>query len=313
MLLVPALAQLLEAEEPVAARLVVRREAARVGPHGVAGVAELDGDHPGRGVVEQLAVVADDQDRLVGLADPALEPDLAGHVEVVVGLVEQQHLVRAAEQELQDQPLLLAAGQGAQVAVLRPVVRHAQRGHRAHVPDDLDVVATGVGELRERLGVGHLRLLVVGLHQRQLAAVDLGRCLADPRRRDAEQQVGDGRVLAERGADDLPHHAEPAGAGHRAGVRHQVAGDDPQQRRLAGAVRADQRDLGALADPERHVVEQHSPVRQLVPDSGDVHMSHVEGLSAIGDPWRTGISRGAVRCSGSPTAGSGVRRPRPPP
>ena len=36
-LLVPAPAQLLEAGEPVAARLVVRREAARVRPHRVAG------------------------------------------------------------------------------------------------------------------------------------------------------------------------------------------------------------------------------------------------------------------------------------
>ena len=42
----------------------------------------------------------------------------------------------------------------------------------------------------------------------------------------------------------------------------QVAGDHPQQRGLAGAVRADQRDLRALADPERHVGEELPPVRQ---------------------------------------------------
>ena len=70
-LLVPAPAQLLEAREAVGARLVVRREATRVGPHGVAGGAELDRDHAGRGVGEQLAVVADEQDRLVRLAHAA--------------------------------------------------------------------------------------------------------------------------------------------------------------------------------------------------------------------------------------------------
>ena len=75
--------------------------------------AELDGDDPGGGVGEQLPVVGDEQDRLVRLADPLLEPDLAGHVEEVVGLVEQQHLVGAAQQVLQHQPLLLAAGEGA--------------------------------------------------------------------------------------------------------------------------------------------------------------------------------------------------------
>ena len=51
-------------------------------------------------------------------------------------------------------------------------------------------------------------------------------------------------------------------------LRRQVAGDHPQQRRLAGAVRADQRGLGAVADPEVHVVEQHPAVGERVPDAG---------------------------------------------
>jgi hypothetical protein len=45
-------------------------------------------------------------------------------------------------------------------------------------------------------------------------------------------------------------------------VRLEVAGDDPQQRRLAGAVRADQGARDAVADPERHVVQQRPAVRQ---------------------------------------------------
>ena len=44
--------------------------------------------------------------------------------------------------------------------------------------------------------------------------------------------------------------------------------------RRARTVRAEQCHRGALADPERHVVEQHPPVRQLVAHSGDVHVSH---------------------------------------
>ena len=76
----------------------------------------------------------------------------------------------------------------------------------------------------------------------------------------------------------------PPDAGDRAGVRLQVAGDDPQQRRLAGAVGADQRDLGALADPERHVVEQHPPVGQLEPDAGDIHVAHPPSLTARPPP-----------------------------
>ena len=44
---------------------------------------------------------------------------------------------------------------------------------------------------------------------------------------------------------------------------------------LPAPLAPDQRDLGALADPERHVVEQHPAVRQLVAHSGDVDVSHV--------------------------------------
>ena len=67
-------------------------------------------------------------------------------------------------------------------------------GDRADVPGHLEVVAAGVGVLGQRLGVLHLGLLVVGLHQRALAPVDLGGSGPDPRRRDAEQQVGDRRA-----------------------------------------------------------------------------------------------------------------------
>ena len=291
-LLVPAAAQLLEAREPVAAGLVVRREPARVGPHAVAGRAELDGDDPGRGVVEQLAVVADEQDRLRRLPDPLLQPDLAGHVEEVVGLVEQQDLVGPAQQVLQHQPLLLAAGEGAQLAVLRPVVGHAEAGDRADVPDHLEVVAAGVGVLRQRLGVAHLGPLVVGLHQRQLEPVDLGVRRPGPAaaRRESSRSATVGGLDRQPGVDHLAHHAEPAGAGHDAGVRRQVAGDDAQQRGLAGAVGADQRDLGALPDPERHVLEQHPAVGQLVAHSGDVHVSHEDRFSRDGGPARTSIS-----------------------
>ena len=231
--------------------------------------------------------MADVEDGLLGLADPLLEPDLARYVEEVVRLVEQQHLVRPAEQILQHQSLLLAAGEGSQLAVLGALVRHAEAGHGADVPHDLDVVAAGVGILRQRLRIGHLGLLVVGLHQRPLAAVDGGRGRADPGRGDAQQQVGDGRLGTQVGADHLPHHPEPTAAGHHAGVRLEVSGDDAEQRGLAGAVGPDQRHLGALADAERHVVEQHPAVGQLEAHSGDVHMSHVEGLCATKGSERT--------------------------
>ncbi len=43
-------------------------------------------------------------------------------------------------------------------------------------------------------------------------------------------------------------------------VRRELAGDDPQQRRLAGTVGADERDLGAFPDAEGDVLEEHPSV-----------------------------------------------------
>ena len=47
-----------------------------------------------------------------------------------------------------------------------------------------------------------------------------------------------------------------------------------QQGGLARTVGPDQGDDGTLADPERHVVEQHSPVGQVIPDAGKFDVSH---------------------------------------
>ena len=75
-------------------------------------------------------------------------------------------------------------------------------------------------------------------------------------------------------ADELAHHTQPARARHRPRMGSEITGDDPEQGGLAGAVRPDQRDLRALADAERDVVEQHPTVRELVPDTGDIDMTH---------------------------------------
>ncbi len=62
-----------------------------------------------------------------------------------------------------------------------------------------------------------------------------------------------------------------------------VAGDQPQQRGLAGAVGSDQSDLGPIAHPERDLVQQHPPVRQLIPNRSNVHMTHRPSVPPLGD------------------------------
>ena len=288
MLLVPAAAQFVEAVHPVVARLVVGREAAAVRPRRVAGRLHLDGDDAVGGAREQLAVVAHEQHGLLGRAQGILEPALAGHVEVVVRLVEQQHLLRTAQQRLEHEPLLLAARERVDLAVLRTLERDAERGDRAGVPHGLLVVAAGIRVLRERGRVGQLVHRRVVLDERELGAVDGVRGIPNRFGSDRDQQVAHGRGVAAvptggTVSDELVHDAEAAVDRDRALVGLEAAvllrpagrtADDPQQRRLAGTVRADERRRRALADAERHLVEQRPPVGERVRHPVDVDEPH---------------------------------------
>ena len=75
------------------------------------GAGALDGDHLGRRPAEQRAVVADHQDRDLAGGEALLQPPAGRDVEVVVGLVEQQHVGLGRQQDVEQQPLALAAGE----------------------------------------------------------------------------------------------------------------------------------------------------------------------------------------------------------
>ena len=171
-LLVPALAQLLEARVPVGPGVHVGAEAAAVDPGAGAVDARFQRDDAARGVVEQFTVVADEEHGLLRLVQLGLEPALARDIEVVVRLVEEQQFVGAGEECLEDQPLLLAAGEARRRAVLCAVEGQAEGGHADLVPDGLDVVAAGIAPVHDRLGVAHLGGLVVVLQHGELCLVD---------------------------------------------------------------------------------------------------------------------------------------------
>src|SRR3954453_5436892 len=290
-LLVPPPAKLLEPREPVAPGVVVAREAAAMHPHGVAGGAELHGDHVRRRLGEELAIMRDVEDGLLAVGDPLLQPALARHIEVVVRLVEEQHLVGAAEQRLEDHALLLASGQGPDLAPAGRVEGESERGCRADVPADLGVVASDVGPLGEGVRVAQLGALVVALHHRELGGVELVRRGSYRRRRDGHQQVAHGGLVTDR-PHELAHHAEATAAHHGAAAGRQVTGDDLQQRRLAGAVRADECGLGTFSHAERDLVEQRPAVGEVEGDALDVDVTHAVqsrlscGAESAGYPGR---------------------------
>jgi hypothetical protein len=211
------------------------------------------------GAGEQLAVVRDVQDGLGRLGDPCFEPPLARDVEIVVRFVEDQHVVRASEQGLQDEPFLLTTGQRHHVAPLREVKGLADALRAADVPEHFGVVTADVGPVSQRGGVGELCSFVVAVHKCQFGLVQDCRSLLDPQRRHRDQQIPHRRDTSP-GADELAHHADRTLTHHRPAVRRDIAGKDAQQGRLAAPVCSDERHLGSLADAKGDLVQEGSAV-----------------------------------------------------
>ena len=204
----------------------------------------------------------------------------------------------AAQQQLQGEALLLAAGEGTHRTVPYGVPRLAEHDGRDGVEEHLGVVPAGLAPGGERIGVRQLGLargvaeLAVGLgrpHGR-LGLAEPPAGIAKRRRGQRQRQVGEGRLVTDH-ADELAHHTQPAGPRDDAAAHRQVAGDHPQQRRLSRAVRPDQGDLGALPDPERHVGEEFPTVGQDVPDRCHVHVSHAGILPERGGTSNYRVTR----------------------
>ena len=129
--------------------------------------AAIELEDPAGDVVEEVAVVGDDQDGAGIIAQVAFEPIDGFGIEVVRGLVEQQQFGLLEQQPAERDPTALAAGQLLHVAVVR---RTAQRVHR--------LVDLGV-EIPQPLGLdlvlqlGHLvRVLVRVVRGELIVAVE---------------------------------------------------------------------------------------------------------------------------------------------
>ena len=206
-------------------------------------------------VVHEGAVVRDHDDGAGVAAQEALEPLHRFQIEMVRRLVEQQHLGVADEQFRKRDAHLPTAGE--------------LGGGTGHV---------ALGEAEAEQHASHFRLQrvaaehLVGVprpaHGRQLS---FGGVRAQLRLQLVQallrfKNLGLGRDdLFEDG--QVPHldglllqiaHARPLGEEHAPLVRIVLAGDNVEQRRLARAVRAHERQPVVLFQAERHVVEQRA-------------------------------------------------------
>ena len=219
--------------------------------------AAVDLDDLGDDAVHELAVVRGHQQRALVALEELLQPDQAFEVEMVARLVEQ-HGVGAHQQDAgQRHAHLPAARQRADVAV-HHLLAEAQAGqHLARAA--LQRIAVEFLEARLHLAVAlddvvHL-VGPVGIGHGGFELLQLGRHRAD--RAGAVHHLGDGAAAGHL-ADVLAEIADGDAAidGHLALVGLLLAGDHAEQRRLAGAVGADEADLLALLERRRGLDEE---------------------------------------------------------
>jgi hypothetical protein len=206
----------------------------------------------GDGLVEQVEVVADDEQRAAVLAHEAEEPLLRVAVEVVGGLVEQEH-VAAREEDAGDlHPASLATRQGTDgqveaVLVEAEASRDAQHLALGRVPTVEPELLLGPTEpLDGPLGGVFLHL--------QPELLDADQRVVEPPTRQDVAHGGDVVVDAvEPGI--LREVAEPPAAVDDTGERVGRAAQHLQQARLPGPVPADEAHLVTGADREAGPLE----------------------------------------------------------
>ena len=226
--------------------LLVRREIARIGEQAAA--VELDDARGDR--VEEAPVVADAHDGAIEVLQQLLEPSDGGEVEMVRRLVQQQHVGRADQRLRQRHALLPAAGQ----------IGYGSIRWQFELPEHgVDAVrqrpaAAFVEPALQRIHAGKARRAIAVRKQRQrVMVVRQQPALVTEAERDG---IEDREIRVER---RLLHHACDARAGRDPGVAGIQIGDsrqDAQQRRLAGAVAADEPDAFAGIELEIGGVEQ---------------------------------------------------------
>ena len=190
----------------------------------------------------------DDEGSLVPVEE-ALEALQPVEVEVVRGLVEQQHVEAREQDRRQRRSCVLAAGEPGR----RPVEVDDQPELRAHhARTRLEVAAAEGEEPLQRERVAILGALALGDGRRRFVQLPLRSGDAGAAGEGVEQRLAFAPPPLLR---QVPRGQPLGRTRDRSGVRRLEAGEDPEQRRLADAVGADDAEPGVRADRERDLIE----------------------------------------------------------
>ena len=236
--------------------LRARVEVLRVGALVLAQVAFVEVQHLGDRLVEQLEVVAHDEQRAAVRAEEAHQPLLGVDVEVVGGLVEHQ-VVGAAEQDARQlDPPTLATGQRGQAGAARG--RRGDRGRRGSGTRRTrrgSRPRRGRSARRSRSGGSPARSASSSMSRRSVSS--WSRWVSSPRA-DSTYAMATSFARARSVRGSWGRKPNAAGDGDAAARGRALAAERAQQRGLARAVATDESDLVARVHRERRVVDEHA-------------------------------------------------------
>ena len=175
---------------------------------------------------EDLTVVRDHQDRLLGRPHASLERQLRRHVEEVVGLVEQQDVGIGGEQHVEHELLALAAGKRPRRPIGDLGKRGADDAPARRVPLALELVAAERRPVGDRLSRASFPRTDRPASSSGLEGQHALAGLPDRARRQRQQERSD-RPVAVAHADVLRHVAEQPADRVLALVGRQLADEDP--------------------------------------------------------------------------------------
>ena len=224
------------------------------GPREEPGPAALELEHRRPHRLEEPAVVGDQDDRSVHLAQIALEPLERLDVEVVGRLVEEQEVGLRGERPSERGPGELAAGEAREVALELGVAEAEAPDRRPGlVPPAVAarMLEPSLGRSRRRRASPRVASVAIRSSSAPKLALDLQHPV-EPRDHVLRQRdaAGPGRALVVERHARAPLERDPPGVGR------DLARQDPQQGRLARAVAARERHAIAPFELERDVAEQ---------------------------------------------------------
>ncbi len=224
--------------------------------------AGLELEHGGADGLQEPAVVRHQHDRRVEVDERLLEPLQRLDVQVVGGLVEQQH-VRARGQRARERGARqLPAGERVQAALEVGVAEAEAVGHRRRAAAPQVAAASLQPRLRARVARERRLVARAGRHLRlEVSQLRLDReLLRAPR----QQVLAQRHPALARRALVVQRDAHALGDAQLAAVDRGLAGEHPQQRRLARAVAPGDRHPFAALELERHAAQQRLPGDVLV-------------------------------------------------